>query len=76
MVAQRTSTRHAAVWLSSRYHSIAISVPSLFLFCLLADFKEPLAKLFTPDWEKSNLVTVISATVSDYFTESRLLLDG
>ena len=40
------------------------------------DFKEPLSKLFTPDWERANLVTVIAVTATDYFRESQTLLDG
>ena len=41
-----------------------------------ADFREPLSKLFTSDWERANLVTVIAVTAADYFRESRTLLDG
>jgi Exocyst complex component Sec6/PH domain len=41
-----------------------------------ADFREPFGRLFTPDWEKSNLITVITVTATDYFQESRALLDS
>ena len=41
-----------------------------------ADFRDPLSKLFSSDWERANLVTVIAVTAADYFRESRTLLDG
>jgi hypothetical protein len=40
-----------------------------------ADFLDPLSKLFTPEWERANLVTVVAVTASDYFRESQTLLD-
>jgi hypothetical protein len=43
---------------------------------IAADFREALSKLFTPEWERANLVTIIANTALDYFGEARVLLDG
>lgn len=56
--------------------SAGCSLTSVLVDIQVEDLKEPMANIFTPQWEKQgNLVSILCATIRDYLDESKTLLD-